>query len=435
MFKTFIKELTLAALAGLLLVPISVYADVSPTAQAAAAAGLQYLANNQNSDGSINGLGGESEWSVEAVQADGQSAATFAHGGSSLLDFLKTDVPAAGTATTTLERKIIAIAAAGQSPTDFGGFNYDAALESQHSGGQIGDPTLLNDDIFGIIAIDAAHASQLQAEAQDGLNYLLAHQGTDGGFSYTTDSCAWCGSDNNDTAAALIALYAAQDLGLTATNLDTARSSALSYLLDTQQTDGGFAYDAFSPSDGSSTAWSLMALNTLGSSVSTQADQARAWLLQNQNPDGGFSYGAYGTTNSDTYTTAHAVVALLGSTWLLRPAPAAAASQQPGGTVHQIVSGASAPATASPQPLPPATTAAAAEPAAAQTSENTADNTMQTDGSVAPQAKKPMASKTLANASTAHKLSGYTIYGAGLLALVAVIWLVLDFSESTEGVS
>jgi hypothetical protein len=439
MLKLFIKLLP-SAIAGLLLVmPLPALADVSQTPQAAASAGLQYLAANQNSDGSISGFGGESEWTVEAIEAAGQNPSTFANGGSSLLDFIKTDVPAAGAPVTTLERNIIAIAAAGQDPTNFGDVNYEALLESQHVDGQIGDPTLLNDDMFGIIAIDAAHATALQAEAQGALNYLLANQDADGGFSYTTTPGT--GSDNNDTAAAIIAMYAAQDLGLTASNLAAAQNSALTYLLGTQQTDGGFAYDNFSPSDGDSTAWSLMALNTIGNSVAAQAEQARDWLLQDQNADGGFSYDAYGVTNSDTYTTANAVIALLGSTWLLRPAPLDLNSQSSGTTDSQ------APASTSPSPAAPASSPSTTQPtnsvlaasnAAPTTTLAAADTTpaaaSPVTASVTTPASSPTPNKKAVHpfATTAKKAPAYTLYGAGVLILVALVWLVLEFSESTE---
>ncbi|MGH7192729.1 MAG: hypothetical protein ACREJM_04245, partial [Candidatus Saccharimonadales bacterium] len=218
-----------------LIMPAPALAAVSSSPGSAAAGGLQYLAVNQQADGSISGgIGGETEWTAVGVQAAGQQASTFTHGGSSLLTFLEADAPAPGASAGTIERKMIAIAAMRQNPASFGGVDYEALLNAQHVSGQIGDPTLLNDDMFGIIAIDAAHDSSLTSEAQDALNYLLAHQGSDGGFSYTTDSCAWCGSDSSDTASAIVALYAATDLGLGSPAVDAASSSALTYLLGTQ---------------------------------------------------------------------------------------------------------------------------------------------------------------------------------------------------------
>ncbi len=436
MSRSNIKYIIATVVVGLgLVAPAPAMAAVNPDLASAAAAGIQYLAHNQLANGSISGLGGESEWSVEAIQADGQKASDFAYGGTSLLDFLKTDSPAPGTATTTLERKIIAIAAAGQDPASFGGVNYEALLEAQHASGQIGDPTLLNDDIFGIIAIDAAHDTSLMSEAQDSLNYLMAHQGTDGGFSYTTDSCAWCGSDNNDTAAAIIAMYAASDLGLTRAGLDTAKTQALAYLLSTQQADGGFAYDQVSPSDGSSTAWSLMALNATGDSVATSATSARNWLMQNQNADGGFSFAAYGTTTSDTYTTANAVIALLGTTWLMRPTPIAVGSQPPqlsggsgGGTTQQ-----SSPASSG------SATAASAAPVIADSAVQTPTDTTGTPSDASNDASRVKAASIVVPRKTGKQPEhngashAYSVYAAAALGLAALIWFVLESRKGSRG--
>ncbi len=448
MSKVAIKLVVSAVIsATLLAAPVSVLAAVNADAQSAATAGIQYLADHQASDGSISGFGGESDWSVEAITAAGQQASSFAHNGStSLLDFLKADTPGSSPSATSLERKIIAIAAAGEDASSFGGINYSALLEAQHTDSQIGDVTLLNDDIFGIIAIDAAHASQLQPVAQDGLDYLLAHQAADGGFSYSTASCAWCGSDTNDTAAAIIALDAAEHFGLTNSTIAASRASALSYLLSTQNADGGFGYDGFSPSDGSSTAWSLMALNMIGTSVTAPAQLARTWLLQDQNADGGFSYGAFGVTDSDTYTTAHAVIALLGSTWLLRPTPiiTSPSAIQPEPTTTGGSAGQSTPPTTSSDPASPAVHTTALQVTSTSTSatltptDTPAPTTDEpTDSTSAPQVKgasTTTASPSRTSPSKPSKSSksshNYAIYAVALLGLVALTWFMLESRQS-----
>ncbi len=445
MSRISIKQLIAATLGSFLIaMPLPALAAVNQGAQSAATAGIQYLAGQQQNDGSISGFSGVSDWSVEAVEAGGQKALTFTHGGASLLDFLKTDTPAPTAPATAIERKIIAVAAAGASITDFGGVNYDARLTSQHTGGQIGDSTLLNDDIFGIIAIDAAHATQLQSMAQDGLDYLLAHQAANGGFSYTTDTCAWCGSDNNDTAAALVAIYAAEHLGLVpsnpAMNLTAAKTSALTYLLSTQSTDGGFNYDGFSPSDGSSTAWSLMALNTIGSAVSAQALLARNWLIQNQNSDGGFSYGAYGYTDSDTSTTAHAVIALLGSTWLLRPAPLVSVVGQSQPTITNnpslpisSTSGNSSPNNSQTKNSGSVATTTGSDPDSTTLTQtdDTTDNTPQVDAeSTTDQHKTKLNNPVALKTDKSH--TSYAAYSIILLGIVALLWFVIESRKSKE---
>lgn len=325
MFSKSVKQIMIGAIATFsLAIQISspVFAATNEEAIAAAQKGVEYLAANQSTDGSITGFGGETEWSVVALQASGQDPASFKQPtGASATEFLQNNQLPDTAPATDIERKILAIAAAHQDPTTFGGTNHIDRLADKHVSDQIGDPTLLNDDIFGVIAIDASQSETLRDMAQDGLDYFLAHQQTDGGFSYTTTVCAFCGTDSNDTAAAIIAMYSAENMGLSSANLTTGKDKALVYLLGTQKEDGGFGYDTFSPSDGSSTAWALMALNVIGSSVQTQAQAARDWLLANQNADGGFSYGAFGFVDSSTSITAHALVAILGSSWLLRPEP------------------------------------------------------------------------------------------------------------------
>lgn len=415
---------------GSLIMPISASAATDQEIQAAAQAGVQYLDNNQSTDGSIAGLGGESDWSAVAVKATGQDVADLANGNTSLSDFLETDVPPSGAPATAIERKIIAISAADGNSSNFGGTDYTSILASQHVNNQIGDPTLLNDDIFGVIAIDASGKISLKPAAQDALNYFTSHQNADGGFSYTTDSCLYCGSDSNDTAAAIIAIYAGDDLGLMQTNQD-AKGKALIYLLSTQQADGGFGYDIYSPSDGSSTAWSLMALDTIGQSVATQAALARDWLLKNQNSDGGFSFGAYGFNTSDTFTTAHAITALLGSTWLLNPDPMSLQAPAVVGTTNQTTNLSS-------------TQSSSQSPVVVQTTSSSGPT--QTDGtkaeSTAVKRTLPEVGKkaikidntSAESAAVSGITSGAKYAAVAALGLVGISWFVLE-SRKAKGVN
>lgn len=428
----FTKLLITVTIALCLVAPMPALAATAADSSSAVASGLKYLANNQQTDGSISGFGGESEWTAIALQAAGQQAASFTNGGSSLLDYLKTDTASSTTSATTIERDILALTATGQDPADFGGVNYEALLATKYTGGQIGDPTLLNDDIFGIIAIDAAQDKGLVPEAQDALNYLLAHQAADGGFSYTTSTCSYCGSDSNDTAAAIVAMYAASDLGLGSTTVDAAQSKALVYLLGTQQADGGFGYDQSSESDGGSTAWALMALNAIGSSVSSSAASARGWLLKDQNADGGFSYGAYGTTTSDTYTTPNAIIALLGTTWLLKPAPTATVSKPPasGSTTNGAVG-----STSTPPPKPPARTQATSNKPAVTPVPSVNGTEPQPASSPKVEAAKttvPSSGKAAPDLVSSNKSRSYNLYYLALLGSIALMWFVLESRKTGE---
>lgn len=281
--------------------------------------GLNYLKSQQDQEtGKINGFGGESDWAGIAFSANGidvNEVNGINEGSASLGNFLRTDLPGDDSPATLWERKILSIVAIGENPADFGGVNFVENLENLYSENQIGDSTAVNDDIFGILALIASGPLASEEILSDALGFVISHQDENGGFSWTTQVCDWCGADSNDTSSAIQALVASKDAGLEHPDLENSLEMALEFLLTMQNEDGGFGYDGFSDSDGSSTAWALMALNVLDLDESPEAVKASAWLASNQNPDGGFHYQA--DFGSDASTTSHAVIALSGKSWLL----------------------------------------------------------------------------------------------------------------------
>ncbi len=463
MYKVNFKPLALSliiSLTGVMQLPLSAWAATDQAAQAAAQKGLDYLTASQQSNGSISGSSGATDWSVVALEAGRKDTASLRAGGASAIDYLKTDVPSATAPSTDVERKIIAIAAAGQDVKNFGGTNYVNRLLTYHTDHQIGNPTYLNDDIFGIIAAAASGQADLKSTAQDGLDYLLSYQKADGGFTYTTAPCGYfygnpnnnpltdpCDydntSDSNDTAAAIVAMYAAEQLGLTNSNLTSALNHAVTYLLSTQQSaDGGFGYDGYGPSDYNSTAWALMALHTIGGSVQAQALQARDYLLLHQNADG--SYDGY--FGEDTTTTAHVAIALLGTTWLLRPAPLMPVTPspvQPAGSDSQPVP-AVAPSTssivtnASPAASKKLIVTSSSSGDTGLIAANTAPAADDTQSPV-PQVKAATITAQPENKTAApavaktSKINHAAIYGVAVLVLVASGWFVLESRQKQRG--
>lgn len=288
----------------LLLSPMAVSAD--------SAGGLALLQSRQQADGSISdGYSNPSQWSAIAFAAHGIKAADVNNGGMSLYNYLLTDV-GSGTATD-IEARILAIHAVGGDASNFGGTNYLANLEAQYSGGQLGDPTLLNDDMFGLLALIAAGNSASTAIKQDVLEFIIAHQAPTGAFSYCSDYTAqWCDPSADLTGAALQALWVAKDNGIMADGHDTAIENAINYLHANQNSDGGFGY--YGSSDADSTAWVFMALNLADSGSSVQIN-AKTWLENSQQPDGSFP-----AFSGNSTTTAHALIALSGNGWLV-PSP------------------------------------------------------------------------------------------------------------------
>ncbi len=342
-----IKKIIVLAFILIFFNTVTVYADTT-TDNA-----INYLRSKQDSSGKITGFGGESQWAAIAFSIHAIDVSTVKQSTVSLKDYLLADQPGAGASPTEWERRILAIVAIGGDPTNFGGVNYVQRLETFSNNNQIGLTTQLNDDVFGLLALITSGSTASMQIKQDTLSFIISHQNTDGGFSWSTDPSSNT-SDSNDTAAAIQALQAAKNSGLANSNLDTSITRAKNYLLTLQQSNGGFRYDASSFStdpDGASTAWSLMALNTLGIATSPEAIHARTWLIAQQEGDGGFHWmNGYG---SDTSTTSHALIAISGNSWIFHP---------PTLTPTPTVSQTTISPTPSPSPIPTPTSQPTATP-------------------------------------------------------------------------
>ncbi|MBI2623144.1 MAG: DUF4430 domain-containing protein [Candidatus Liptonbacteria bacterium] len=215
------------------------------------------------------------------------------------------------------EAPILALTAAGKDPRTFGATDYVAKLKSFSDGTQLGDATTLNDDIFGILALLSAGEEKESASVSSTLRFVLNHQNSDGGWGYAVGGA----SDTNTTAAAVMALRAA---GTPAP--DTSITKALDYLKSAQNGDGGFPYDPKSAwgtdSDASSDAWVIMAIKSAG-------QDPAAWQKDSKSPlanlatfadaSGFYRYqqGASEDSFSPT-TTSYAVIALANKFFPLR---------------------------------------------------------------------------------------------------------------------
>jgi len=240
----------------------------------------------------------QDDWITQALVAAGESGVATSHlqsfSGSSVTDYAK---------------RILAIAAVGQNPHTFAGSDLVAGLKGLASAGQLGDPTLLNDDAWGIIALRAASIPATDTVVTGAKDFLLAHQNADGGWAWGVGF----DSDTNDTAAVLMAL---SELGYTSS--DAAVANAIAYLATQQVADGGFVYQlpCFWPdcelSDSASTSWVVSALTKLKLDPATWTKGAATpltFLATLQTGDGSFKWQA-GDPAGSAGMTAYAVVAL-----------------------------------------------------------------------------------------------------------------------------
>jgi len=144
--------------------------------------------------------------------------AFIAVGQSADISFLKTFF---GDSAISYAKPILAITATGQDPRTFPEEDFVEKLKSFTDDTQLGDPSLLNDDIWGILALRSAGVPASDPVIQNSKAFLLQDQNADGGWAWDAGGT----SDTNDTAAAIMALL---ETGMTET--DNAIQLARQYL-------------------------------------------------------------------------------------------------------------------------------------------------------------------------------------------------------------
>ena len=244
---------------------IGLIASTLSTGSAASAASL---------DQAISTLPQNEEWSIMAYAAMDRNV------GSSYLQS-----PIGSGAATDYEKRILAITAQGGSPNGF-----VSQLENLFDGTQIGDADLLNDDIFGVLALNSVGISDNVITKSR--QFIAVNQNGDGGWGYAKGVA----SDSNTTAMAVAALAATGSVP----------SSATDYLYRAQTTSGGFAFSPGGSADGASTAWVISGLISAGRSV---PNEAKNFLESLQTGTGSFKWRPNDNSGS-TLVTAYAVIAL-----------------------------------------------------------------------------------------------------------------------------
>jgi len=215
---------------------------------------------------------------------------------------------------------ILAITALGEDPRTYPNQDYVAKLKTYYNNNQMGDATLLNDDIWSILALASIYQAD-STEAVAAKKFLLDNQNDDGGWGYSISEGSDT-SDTNDTAAAIIALVEA---GVSV--VESSIVDALAYLQSTQNNDGGFPYDPNSlwgtDSDSGSDAWVIWALNKVGQDPAswTKGENSPITHLQSLQDagDGGFWWIAGESEYNNKAMTPYAVIALAGKSFPVKP--------------------------------------------------------------------------------------------------------------------
>jgi hypothetical protein len=326
-----------------------------------AVAVLDYVLAAQAPDGSIDASIGETADFIIGAADAGYDPATLTGctDGTSALDYLATASDAAATDAAKTGKAILAVVAAGISPSNFQGRDMLARLAALYDPktGAYGDGSTFAQS-FAILALTASgRYIPLAAVAE-----LKGLVDPDGSWSYGTAPVKAGEGDSNSTAIALMTLDAAGDHSLDAV--------ALAYLKTQQMPDGGFAYQDPSPygpaaSDPDSDSIVVQALLAAGEDPEGEAwtidsKNALTHLRETQAADGGYAYPGQPESAMTAVQVPAALMhlyygapakftagAALPGTRCAAPRPSASAAANPSATVAPVV-------TAVPSPSPAA---------------------------------------------------------------------------------
>jgi uncharacterized membrane protein len=335
---------TWAPLAPLLLMMLAVLAagmargdlGVASADSANFARSLAFLEHAQNRDG---GFGAEpglrsdelySAWAALGLAAAGRDPGRFERDGHSVLVAIRAQ---AGTlqGAGDLERTILALRACGVSARLPGQGSLIARLLRYRSAdGSFGD--LVNITTFAVLALRAAGRPAGDPLVAGAAAWLVAQQGTSGGFGYAGHGSP----DVDDTAAAIQALAVA---GVGGRGMI---ARAVAFLADARNNDGGFPQQPGGESNAQSTAWAVQALvaahRNPAASLRGAARSPLAYLRSLIAPDGSVRYSRT-VTQTPVWVTAQALTALARKPLPIAPVPpsSAAAATSSSGSGAQLV--------------------------------------------------------------------------------------------------
>lgn len=253
-------------------------------------AALNFLWEKQEADGSFGSLL-LSDWVAIAVADGGAGDAKNA-----LEAYFRMDPPAL-TSVLDNERHAMALLALGIDPYAGTGIDYITPIVEAFDGGQIGNTSLVNDDIFALFPLLHAGYGTDDDIIKHTVAFILARQRPNGSWEESVDM----------TAAAIQALSMVRAYP----SVDAALRKAEAYLRETQNDNAGWG-NTFS------TSWALQAMRALGDSpydwVRSVYHTPSYYLATFQQRDGGVASTA-SSTESRIWATAYAIPAIKGKTW------------------------------------------------------------------------------------------------------------------------
>ncbi len=283
-------------------------------------AALEFLRNSEAYDASLWSGGEKTCYLIVAVAACGDDPHQYISSeGKSLVEIIEEGVDAylkpRASAALAHEFYLMAIAAAGENPWDFGGVNVAGQLLDMFDGVQIGQSGIVNDDFWAVVSLVGAGVNPEHAAIQSVKDFILECQNEDGSWgSNVNGSGMGTEGDACDTANAILGLLAAGESPSSSAIVD-----GLAFIKSKQNDDGGFPYyEGTTASDVASGGRVLAAITAAGGNPT-----AEDWTIGGNNPfthtlslqqdDGGFAWMEEDA--SDGWMTTYVLPALTGRYW------------------------------------------------------------------------------------------------------------------------
>lgn len=243
---------------------------------------ISFLSLNQNENGSFSD-GIYTDWVAIAVAKAGSEGELIK---TRIYDYL-IEQEINSSIITDYERRAMALMSLGINPYSGTSINYIKKITNSFDGAQIGDSSIYNDDIFGLVVLANAGYTSSENIIQVVVDFVISKQNGDG---------SWSSIDI--TAAAIQALKNFEDIeGST-----SAISKGLTYLSISQDEDGGYG-NSFS------TSWASQAL-----SFTLQASETLDYLANQQQDDGGVDEIS-NLIDNRVWSTSYAIPAVLSLSW------------------------------------------------------------------------------------------------------------------------
>jgi len=324
------------AVALLALVVVTGPATSDARAAEVPAKAVAYLEQSQNGDGGVGPAPGAGStqmhtgWAALGLAAAGRNPRDVERGGRDMVDYIRGNAAALRGDLGERSRTILALRAAGVSPTRAGGRDLlEELLRAQEDDGSFAGR--VNTTAFALLALRAAGRAASGGAVRKGAAFIASQANEDGGFNFAGRGGP---SGADDTGAALQALAAA------GRRRTAVVRRAAGWLERRQNPDGGFALQTGS-SNAQSTAWAVQGLIAAGRNPTrVRRGGSRSplgYLRSLVSANGAIRYSRT-SAQTPVWVTAQALTALARKPFPLRPAPrerrprAAAAAPAPSAT-------------------------------------------------------------------------------------------------------